>query len=140
MDSLVYAPHNGDQTVGRYPDGTSKVYVMNIPTIGKQNIYSSYVTEVSQTTISGISNLYIASNNGLKVHYAADRLVVRSENAGGAKVNIYTLSGQNVLTRSIALTGGYEEIDLSTFAAGCYIAKVIDSEGNTASCKFVIAQ
>jgi hypothetical protein len=49
-------------------------------------------------------------------------------------VNIYTLSGQN------ALTGGYEEIDLSTFAAGCYIAKVIDSEGNTASCKFVIAQ
>ena len=140
VDSLVYAAHNGDETVGRYPDGNSKVYVMNIPTIGKQNIYSSYVTEVSQTTTSGISNPYIASNNGLKVHYAAYRLIVRDENAGDAKVNIYTLSGQDAMSRSISLTNGYKEIDLSTFAAGCYIAKVIDSEGNTASCKFIIAQ
>ena len=56
---LTYAAHNGDQTVGRYPDGSSNVYVMNIPTIAKSNIMSSYATIVAQQTIetTGISDI-----------------------------------------------------------------------------------
>jgi len=47
-DRFVYAAHTSDQTVGRYPDGSNNVYVMNIPTIAKANIISSYVTDVEQ--------------------------------------------------------------------------------------------
>ena len=55
---LTYAAHNGDQTVGRYPDGGNSVYVMNIPTIAKANIMSSYATIVGQTIgANGISDM-----------------------------------------------------------------------------------
>jgi len=56
-DRFVYAAHESDQTVGRYPDGSNQVYVMNIPTIAKPNIFSSYVVDVEQPVITGISEM-----------------------------------------------------------------------------------
>jgi hypothetical protein len=47
-DRFVYAAHTSDQTVGRYPDGSNHVYVMNVPTIAKTNVFSSYVIDVEQ--------------------------------------------------------------------------------------------
>ena len=47
-DILTYTAHKSDQTVGRFPDGSNNVCVMNIPTIAKANITSSYVTAVKQ--------------------------------------------------------------------------------------------
>ena len=54
-DRFVYPAHEKDQTVGRYPDGAQQVYVMNVPTIEKSNIISSYVIDVEQPDITGIS-------------------------------------------------------------------------------------
>jgi len=50
-DTLKYAAHDENYTVGRYPDGGNKVYMMNIQTIGETNrlalnnstLYSEYV-------------------------------------------------------------------------------------------------
>ena len=56
-DRLVYTVHESDQTVGRYPDGSNQVYVMNIPTIAKPNIFSSYVVDVEQPVITGIREM-----------------------------------------------------------------------------------
>ena len=56
-DRFVYAAHESDQTVGRYPDGSNQVYVMNIPTIAKPNIFSSYVVDVEQPVITGIREM-----------------------------------------------------------------------------------
>ena len=53
-DRFVYTAHEKDQTVGRYPDGSNNVYVMNIPTIAKTNVMSSYAVDV-QEIITGIS-------------------------------------------------------------------------------------
>jgi hypothetical protein len=53
-DRLVYTAHEKDQTVGRYPDGSNNVYVMNVPTIAKTNVFSSYAVDV-QEIITGIS-------------------------------------------------------------------------------------
>ncbi|MCR5130013.1 MAG: CotH kinase family protein [Prevotella sp.] len=36
-DALFYDTHNGDQSVGRYPDGANNLYLMNRPTIKKAN-------------------------------------------------------------------------------------------------------
>ena len=36
-DGLVYCTHGGDQSVGRYPDGSNEFYCFTLPTIGRQN-------------------------------------------------------------------------------------------------------
>lgn len=36
-DAMRYVPHAGDQSVGRYPDGSNEFYCFTHPTIGKQN-------------------------------------------------------------------------------------------------------
>ena len=43
-DHFVYGPMKGDETAGRYPDGCDDIFTMNVPTIAKANITSSYAT------------------------------------------------------------------------------------------------
>jgi len=40
-DELTYYAHRGVQTVGRYPDGSNTVYVMNRPSIDRPNVITS---------------------------------------------------------------------------------------------------
>jgi len=56
-DSFVYNSMNSDQTVGRYPDGSSNVVTMNVPTIAKANIAGSYSNEVPQPAPTGINEV-----------------------------------------------------------------------------------
>ena len=65
-DQFTYTRHNGDQTVGRYPDGAAEVFMMNIPTIEKANIKTSYLTVVEQpnaTTIQGVRTTPVNTDN-----------------------------------------------------------------------------
>ena len=75
-DQFVYTRHNGDQSVGRYPDGAADVFVMNIPTIEKPNIKTSYLVDVEQPNITAIQGV---RNNPTNTNSA-----------------IYNLSGQRV--------------------------------------------
>ena len=56
-DKLTYTAHNSDQTVGRYPDGSNQVFVMNMPTIAKANIASSYLFDITDKQTTGIINI-----------------------------------------------------------------------------------
>jgi hypothetical protein len=51
---LAYKQMKGDESIGRYPDGSNNVITMNVPTIGKSNIAGSYSTPVTQPVIDGI--------------------------------------------------------------------------------------
>jgi hypothetical protein len=42
-DRFTYGPMRPDETAGRFPDGTDEIFTMNIPTIARANITSSYV-------------------------------------------------------------------------------------------------
>ncbi len=67
-DQFTYTRHNGDQTVGRYPDGAAEVFVMNIPTIEKTNIKTSYLVAVGQpnaTTIQGVRTTPVNTNDAI---------------------------------------------------------------------------
>ena len=67
-DQFVYTRHNGDQSVGRYPDGAAEVFVMNIPTIEKPNIKTSYLVDVEQpyiTAIQGVRNNPANTNSAI---------------------------------------------------------------------------
>ena len=62
-DQFVYTRHEGDQTVGRYPDGAAEVYVMNIPTIEKPNLKTSYLVAVEQPTPTAVQGVRITPDN-----------------------------------------------------------------------------
>lgn len=67
-DQFTYTRHNGDQTVGRYPDGAAEVFVMNIPTIEKTNIKTSYLVAVEQphaTAIQGVRTTPVNTNDAI---------------------------------------------------------------------------
>ena len=78
-DCLTYTQHQGNETVGRYPDGSDDVFVMNVPTIGKKNNKSSYMTTVEQPLLNSIDDMTIESFNSHR------------------KVVFYNLSGQPVV-------------------------------------------
>ena len=77
-DRLVYTAHQADQTVGRYPDGGSDIFVMNVPTIAQSNISTSYLVPVEQGDVTGIDIAQIS--------------------APGSQISLYNLAGQPVVT------------------------------------------
>ena len=58
-DCLTYTKHRANETVGRFPDGDDNVYVMNVPTIQKTNLSSTYLTAVEQPVLTGIDDMTI---------------------------------------------------------------------------------
>ena len=79
-DHFVYAAHTSDQTVGRFPDGSNDIYVMNVPTIEKSNITSSYLVPVEQPDFTGIDIAQLSTLNSQ------------------LSTQIFTLAGQPVIT------------------------------------------
>ena len=55
-DVLSYPQHKEDETVGRYPDGCNTVQVMNVPTIEKTNITSSYAVTYNKYPLGDVNH------------------------------------------------------------------------------------
>ena len=89
-DILTYPAHNADQTVGRFPDGSNNVYVMNIPTIAKANITSSYVTETEQPYRPDPGSLAAGDANGDGEVNILDVTAVISHLSGKTPTIFYT--------------------------------------------------
>ena len=136
-DMLRYGSHDGNSTVGRFPDGTANVYLMNVPTIGKTNIYSSYVTKVEQTDPENVDNAFIASANGTRIYYAEPYVTVKSEDAKWAKVDIYTNDGRMIDQQMVQINHGKGQLNVSHLAPGFYIARATDDQQVKVACKFV---
>ena len=136
-DRLVYTSLKEDESAGRYPDGSNDVYVMNIPTIAKANLTTSYQVDVEQPSTNGVHDLMAENVGGLSARYAAGKLVIRSQVSEQVSVNIYNLAGQPVGRMGAMLRGGYAEVAMGQLPTGCYIARVIDAASRQVSCKFV---
>jgi len=137
-DCLTYNQLLEDQTVGRYPDGASDIFVMNIPTIAKANITSSYVTKVDQPQETGIHNLMADATDAVSLSYRVGSLVVSSSSTDDLQLKIVNLAGQTLMNVPVLLNGGYAEVGIEQLPAGVYIASIADKHGQKASCKFVI--
>ena len=137
-DRFTYTQHEDDQTVGRYPDGTSDVFVMNIPTIAKPNITSSYLTAVSQPQETGIRGIMADAAEDVSITYHLSSLDISSTLADDLQIKVVNLAGQTFMNTPIQLSGGCAKISVSQLPAGVYIANVTDKHGQKAACKFVI--
>lgn len=136
-DQLTYAQMNADQTVGRYPDGAADVVLMNVPTIARANITSSYTTIVPQND-TGIHDIMTNAAESLSIHYATGGLTIRSAVDDDLQVRITNLAGQTVATLPAHLSGGFAEISVGQLHVGVYIASVTDRQGHKATCKFIM--
>ena len=135
-DRLTYYEMKADETVGRYPDGSNQILAMNIPTIGRANLTSSYVTPVIQTDFSGISDLAVASNS-LTARYATQRLIVEGNASRPLNITITNMAGQRVANLTATLSAGHAEVPVDHLAGGTYVAVVSDTKGQRAVCKFI---
>jgi len=136
QDMLTYPAHDGNTTIGRFPDGCSQIYSMTTPTINKANVLSSYTAYLYDGKATGIEQVEMAAPSELKLNHAAGDLIVRTMKTNVVRLNIYTASGQNVLTTTIQVNDGYGSMSVGSLAPGFYIAKVSDGNGCTATCKF----
>ncbi|MBP1530541.1 MAG: CotH kinase family protein [Bacteroidaceae bacterium] len=140
-DSLVYRAHNGDQSVGRYPDGGQDIYLM-APTIAKSNTLNTYaeagqyIAPEDTTTHEDAVRSISSRNGGMSIAYADQQVVVKSEDNPNVTLNIYTTGGALVMARKMYLESGHERVGISMLPAGIYIARLNDSEGNECATKF----
>ncbi len=133
---LTYAAMKADETAGRYPDGTSNVFTMNVPTIAKTNIISSYATAVEQPTETAVPNLMAEADN-LGIRYVVGRLLINGTPTESLQIRVVNLAGQLALSLPTSLNGGYAEVSIEQLPAGVYIAHATDDQGHQATCKFV---
>ena len=82
---------------------------MNVPTIAKANIYSSYSLPAGNADPTGISDMAAQTETGLQD-------IVRTD--------IYTIAGQRVPS-------------LDLLPAGPYIVRYTDSQGNSITRKYI---
>ena len=139
-DSLVYCAHNGDQTVGRYPDGGQLVYLMTQPTIAKSNQLNTYATAweyVAPDTVETAIKSMASRNGGMSIAYTANRLLVKSEEDPHVSIMVYAASGATAMQMRLTMPEGHAYISLNALPTGVYVARAIDSEGNECTTKFL---
>lgn len=135
-DTLVYAAHNGDFSVGLYPDGGTNAYIMSKTTIGATNEINSYSVFWDEPFIpNAIKDIQITRNGTLGITFADNTINLHSEESGKANVYVYALAGQTVMEQNITLTGSTEHIGLHHLPNGTYVVKATDHNGNICTIK-----
>ena len=122
-DRLTYGPMKADETAGRYPDGCDAVISMNVPTIAKANLTSSYAVVIDQPVNDAIADAVVA-NDFLTMRYTDDRLVIRSATDGPIRVFVTNMAGQRVADLSTVVAGGSAKVSINTLRPGIYTATV----------------
>ncbi len=135
-DRLSYPAHTSVETVGRYPDGGNSVYLMSLPTIGRQNRLTSYSQFVTSEIVTGMSDIRVASGSALTLRYVNGELLVHGD-AQAVAVTVYAANGQQAATAQVNLHDGDGYVPTRHLQPGFYIAKATDGQRQT-SCKFVV--
>jgi hypothetical protein len=142
-DQFFYDAHDANTTYGRYPDGAADVYAMNVVTIGKSNIMSSYAQLSDQEALrnaygqTGIERTLAAAANGLRLHYGNQQLLVKSEDSDYVVIDLFTTDGRLVERTPVTLRGSSALVSVAHLPAGFYVARATDAEGTRVGCKFV---
>ena len=102
-DCLTYTPMNGDESVGRYPDGGKRVYHMTLPTISATNTLTTYSKW-----------LYGFDENFDEETYFATTVPTSGLSADNDELSIYTIDGMKI----------------SRPQRGINIIRTVDSNGN----------
>ena len=92
-DRFTYTAMKGDETIGRYPDGSSQIITMNVPTIAKANLMSSYATVVSQPEPVGISDIMVQKTSQQTYNLKGQAV------QGNLRPGIYIRNGRKIVIK-----------------------------------------
>lgn len=139
-DELEYPAHGEFVTIGRYPDGANPVYVMDRPSIDKPNIFTISTVMTPQWEALSIKNVTIhPQSNPIEIQYHEGEVQVTTH-APTVNITIYQISGQKLQTATVSTSSDIAiyAVPTSSLDKGCYVAKAVDSNGNSKSVKFII--
>lgn len=94
-DGLKYNLHDGDQSVGRYPDGSNTFYLMHRPSIEKNNSLHSY------DEVTGIDEGIMAKEQNFKLELAEGWNWVSHPLAESLSVNEFKNSANTILSHTL---------------------------------------
>jgi hypothetical protein len=136
-DTFEYNVHDGMQTIGRYPDGTDKVYLMTRPTIGNSNRMNTY--SHSKKSISSFASTLplISHASGLSLTTREGFILIKSEESKQVVLSIYTNDGKLKEKRDIDIEDKHAKYPISHLMKGLYIIEVKDSQKNCCAIKIV---
>lgn len=130
-DILYYPPHNGRETVARFPDGAEDICVTNIPTINKPNRRSSYITKVDQQAV-GIGDMAANDIRDLDLRQAGRTLIATSSTALSARLQLFASDGRCLHEAELRFSGTQATALLPSLPHGIYVAHVTDDQGRKA--------
>lgn len=138
-DILSYPQHDGKMSVGLYPDGGMKIYLMNTPSIGATNQITTYAEYLSDTVIpDGIESIEASSNTTLYAIYTDGYLRIVGQESNLVDVWVYTTAGQQLMQASVSLVDGQGTISTDRLSTGIYIIRMQDRNGNISNQKLVV--
>ena len=109
---------------------------MTKQTLAATNVINSYSELWTEPIIpNSIHDVHISRNGGLSIEFNGNEVEVRSEEREIVSINVYNISGQLCLQKSLTLNGYSQIVSLSTLPEGTYIIKATDSEDNRCSIK-----
>ena len=92
-DYIAYTSMKSDETAGRYPDGSQNIITMNVPTIGKANLSSSYTVPVEQPEVNGIREI-MAQQSSTQIYNLKGQKV-----QGALRPGIYIQNGRKFIKK-----------------------------------------
>lgn len=138
-DSLVYCTHNGDQAVGRYPDGGKDVYLMTRTSIMASNQMTSYAKwweYVAPDDETALDNVLATRSAGMSIACVGNTLHIKSEEATSVTLYIHSVNGVTIATSQLETEGGHAQASVANLPSGVYVASVVDQDGNSCATKF----
>lgn len=139
-DTLTYLAMNGDETCGLYPDGSSRVYLMQMPTIDQANRLTMYADLYDEHAIEPepvpLGLRQISHSNELGITALSDRLLVTNEYGLATTLCIYDASGRTVLRQQLDMAKGRAVVSTASLPAGTYVARATDTDDESVSTKF----
>ncbi len=142
-DSLVYTTMDGTQSMGRYPDGGTNVYLMNQTTIAESNRMDTYsvlqILEEDDTT-DGVESMLASHDGGMSITYTQGTLLVKNEEEGLVGLTIHTPAGILMSRAVVSCEAGKAVFGVGALRPGTYIATATNSDGDRCAVKFIISQ
>ena len=139
QDILYYPAHAGDKSVGLYPDGGMKVYLMNTPSIAAPNFITSYAEYLSESVNpDSMEPITLPEDVALHATYTNGYLTLMGEGNCRLAVALYAATGQQVMNTSVELVDGRATIQADNLSTGIYIISWLDEHGNTGNQKMVV--
>ena len=134
-DIMTFNAHDANTTIGRYPDGGTTVYAMDVATIGKANMMSSYAIKLRDEQAVAVRAIASAGTS-LRMVYGDQQLVVKGSDSQQTTVSLFRTDGTLVSMSTVNLTDGTAYVDVSTLEPGFYVARATDNHGTSVACKF----